>query len=225
MDYRSQMNPCLSVLLSFLSLPFSTSVSDVSHSAAFAGSTARGLLLFLLGVIVFYVGEAMHRDREVKIEPVLWGAPTPNNVLLLSKFLATLLLSLFFLLLVALMAMLTQLLGGQTPVEISTYLITYFLILLPSLAFMAAASMALNVLLRDKYLAYAVSIATGSGLFYLYSQGYNHWLYNPALYGLWTEGDLGGTGSGFSRLLSLRVYCLAITLVCLLIAHHRFERR
>ena len=215
----------LAILLSFLSLPFSAAVSDVSYSASFASHSANGLLLFLLGVIVFYTGEAMHRDREVGVEPVLWSVPAPNNVLLLSKFLSTLLLVLFLLVLVGLTAMLTQLLRGQTPIAISTYLITYSVILVPSLAFMAAASIALNVLLRDKYLAYAVSIATGSGLFYLYSQGYNHWLYNPVLYGLWTEGDLVGTGSGFSRLLSLRVYWLAITLVCFLIAHHRFERR
>ena len=183
----------------------SAAVSDVSYSASFASHSANGLLLFLLSVIVFYTGEAMHRDREMKVEPVLWSVPAPNNVLLLSKFLSTLLLVLFLLVLVGLTAMLTQLLRGHTPVEISTYLVTYSVILVPSLAFMAAASIALNVLLRDKYLAYAVSIATGSGLFYLYSQGYNHWLYNPVLYGLWTEGDLVGTGSGFSRLLSLRV--------------------
>ncbi len=213
----------LAMLLSFLSLPFSTSVSDVSSSAAFAASSARGVLLFLLGVIAFYIGEAMHRDREVRIEPVLWGAPAPNNVLLLSKFLATLLLSLSLLLLVGLTAMLTQLLRGQAPVEISTYLITYFVILVPSLAFMAAASMALNVLLRDKYLAYAITTAIGSGLFYLYRQGYNHWLYNPVLYGLWTEVDLGGSGT--LRILALRVYCLAITVLCLLIAHVCFQRR
>ena len=215
----------LAILLSFLSLPFSAGVSDVSYSASFASHSANGLLLFLLGVIVFYTGEAMHRDREVRVEPVLWSVPVPNNVLLLSKFLSTLLLVLFLLVLVGLTAMLAQLLRGHTPVEIWAYLITYSVILVPSFAFMAAASIALNVLLRDKYVAYAVSIATGSGLFYLYSQGYNHWLYNPVLYGLWTEVDLAGTGSGFSRLLSLRVYCLAITLVCLLIAHHRFERR
>src|SRR6266516_6702204 len=213
----------LAMLLSFLSLPFSTSVSDVSSSAAFAASSARGVLLFLLGVIAFYIGEAMHRDREVRIEPVLWGAPAPNNVLLLSKFLATLLLSLSLLLLVGLTAMLTQLLRGQAPVEISTYLITYFVILVPSLAFMAAASMALNVLLRDKYLAYAITTAIGSGLFYLYRQGYNHWLYNPVLYGLWTEVDLGGSGT--LRILALRVYCLAITVLCLLISHVCFQRR
>lgn len=214
----------LAVLLSFLSLPFSAGISDVSYSASFASHTANGLLLFLLGVIVFYTGEAMHRDREVRVEPVLWSVPAPNNVLLLSKFLSTHLLVLFLLVLVGLTAMLTQLLRSQTPVKIWPYLITYSVILIPSLAFVAAAAIALNVLLRDKYLAYAVSIAIGSGLFYLYSQGYNHWLYNPVLYGLWTEADLT-TGKSLSRILPLRVYCLAITLVCLFVAHLRFERR
>ena len=208
----------------FLSLPFSAGVSSVSYSASFASHTANGVLLFLLGVIVFYTGEAMHRDREVRVEPVLWSVPAPNSVLLLSKFLSTLLLALLLLVLVGLTAMLTQLLRGQTPVEISTYLLTYTVILVPSLVFMAGVSVALNVLLRDKYLAYTVSIATGSGLFYLYTQGYNHWLYNPVLYGLWTPADLAGPVSGFSRILSLRVYCLVIAVVCLLLAHLRFER-
>ncbi len=215
----------LAVLFSFLSLPFSAGVSDVSYSASFASHTAHGILLFLLGVIVFYTGEAMHRDRELRIEPVVWSLPVPNSVLLLSNWVSTVLLVLFLLVLVGLTAMLTQILRGQTPIEISTYLITYSVILIPSFAFMTAASIALNVLLRDKYLAYAFSLATGSGLFYLYSQGYNHWLYNPVLYGLWTEADLVGTGSGFSRILSLRGYSLMITLVCLLLAHLRFERR
>ena len=214
----------LAILLSFLSLPFSAGVSDVSYSASFASHSANGLLLFLLGVIVFYTGEAMHRDREVRVEPVLFSLPVPNNVLLLSKFLSTLLLVLFLLMLVGLTAMLTQLLRGHTPVEIRAYVITYSVILVPSFAFMGALSIALNVLLRDKYVAYAVSIATGSGLFYLYSQGYNHWLYNPVLYGLWMEGDLSG-GPGFSRVVVLRVYCLAISVASLVIAHLCFARK
>ena len=80
----------------------------------------------------------------------------------------------------------------------------------------------LNVLLRDKYLTYVVSIAAGSGLFYIYAQGYNHWLYNPVLYGLWTAMDVE---TGLWRLLPLRVYCVAIALICLFLAHLRFERK
>src|SRR6267142_1205049 len=214
----------LAILLSFLSLPFSAAVSDVSFSASFASHSANGLLLFLLGVIVFYTGEAMHRDREVRVEPVLWSVPAPNNVLLLSKFLSTLLLVLFLLVLVGLTAMLTQLLRGHAPIEVWPYLVTYSVILVPSFAFTGALSIGLNVLLRDKYVAYAVSIATGSGLFYLYSQGYSHWLYNPVLYGLWIPADLTGTTAGFSRIIALRLYCIALTLLFLLIAHLFFER-
>jgi ABC-2 type transport system permease protein len=166
----------------------------------------------------------MHRDREVRVEALLFSLPIPNNVLLLSKFLSTLLLVLFLLVLVGLTAMLTQLLRGHAPIEVWAYLITYSVILVPSFAFMVALSIALNVLLRDKYVAYAVSIATGSGLFYLYSQGYNHWLYNPVLYGLWIPADLTGTTEGFSRIVALRLYCIALTLLFVLIAHLFFER-
>lgn len=215
----------LAIFLSILELAFYEVVPDVSYSAAYASSTAKALLLFLLGMTVFYTGEAMHRDRDLRIEPVIWSLPAPNNVLLLSKFLATLLLTFSLIVLVGLTAIAVQLLKGDTPVNISAYLITYSFILLPSIVFMAGTSLALNVLLRDKYLAYAVSIATGAGLFYLYGQGYKDWLYNPLLYQLWNDADLTGAGSNLATILMHRLYCLAIASVFLSLAHLFFERK
>ncbi len=213
----------LASFLSILEVAFYNIPADVSYSAAYATNTAKLLLLFLLGMTVFYTGEAMHRDREVRIEPVLWAAPAPNSVLLLSKFLATLSLTLSLMVLVGLAAIMIQLLRGHTPVDISAYLITYSVILLPSIVFMTGASLVLNVLLRDKYLAYALSIGTGVGLVYLYSQGYNHWLYNPVLYNLWTYSDL--TGTALNRILIHRVYCLAVAGLFLAGAHLCFQRK
>jgi ABC-2 type transport system permease protein len=215
----------LAIFLSTLEVAFYNIPPDVSYSAAYATNTARLLLLFLLGMTVFYTGEAMHRDREVRIEPVLWAAPAPNSVLLLSKFLTTLLLTLSLIILVGVAAGLIQLFRRQTPVEISAYLITYSVVLLPTIVFMTAASIALNVLLRDKYFAYAVSIATGAGLLYLYNLGYNHWLFNPALYQLWTYSDLIGAGSGQGRILTQRIYWLALSCFCLALAHLGFRRK
>ena len=212
----------LASFLSILEVAFYNIPADVSHSAAYATNTAKLLLLFLLGMTLFYTGEAMHRDREVRIEPVLWAAPAPNNVFLLSKFLAVLSLTVTLILLVGLAAIIIQLLRGHTPVDISAYLIVYFVILLPSIVFMTAASVALNVLLRDKYFAYALSIGTGVGLAYWYSQGYNHWLYNPVLYSLWTYSDL--TGEGSSRIVLHRLYCLALAGVLMGLAHLGFRR-
>jgi len=212
----------LAIFLSILEVAFYNVTPDVSYSAAYATNTAKSLLLFLFGITVFYTGEAMHRDRELRIEPVLWSTPASNNVFLLSKFLAALLLALSLVGLVGLTAIVTQLLRGHTPVEGWAYLTVYSVILIPTVVFTAALSVALNVLLRDKYLAYAVSIATGSGLFYLYSQGYKHWLYNPALYQLWSYQDL--TGSGYQGILNHRIYWLAISCLCLSLAHLGFRR-
>lgn len=213
------------IVLSFLSLPFQAASSGVTHSAAFASHTANGLLLFLLGVIVFITGEAMHRDREVRIEPVLWSTPVSNSVLLLSKLLTTISLVIFLIVLVSLTAIATQLLRGDMPVEVSAYLITYAVILFPTVVFMTSGSIALNVLLRDRYLTYATSIAIGGGLSYLYNLGYNHWLYNPALYRLWTYFDLTEAGNARTQILTHRIYCLAVACVFLALAQLAFQRK
>ena len=90
---------------------------------------------------------------------------------------------------------------------------------------MAGVSMLLNVVLREKYLVYVVIVGVGAGLFYLYGQGYNHWLYNPMLYQLWNYPDLTGAGSKQAIILIHRIYCLAASVACLGLAHILFERK
>ena len=200
-------------------------VPEVSYSATYASRTANSLLLFLFGVAIFYTGEAMHRDRELRIEPVLWSVPAPNIVLLLAKFSSTFLLSTLLIFMVALTAFGLQIYKGHAPFELQIYLKTYAVILVPSLFFMIAASIALNTILRDKYLAYAVSLATGGAFYYLMSHGYNTWLYNPALYNLWTPSDLTGGGDHLTRILVHRIYCFALSSLLLTLALLFFERK
>lgn len=215
----------LGILMCVAGLAYYEVVPDGSYSAAYAGRAAESLLLFLSAVAVFYTGEAMHRDRELRVEPILWAAPTPNFVLLLSKFAATLLLAIFLCLAVGLTSVALQIYKGHTPVEIPAYLTIGSVILIPDLIFLVAAATALQVLLRDKHLAYAASLAAGGGLFYLFSSGYNHWLYNPLLYQLWTPSDLTGEASRLTIIITLRIYCFAIAIILLALAHLFFERK
>ncbi|HJZ78860.1 MAG TPA: ABC transporter permease, partial [Pyrinomonadaceae bacterium] len=218
----------LALVLSILDVAFFRVVPEVSYSATYASSTANAMLLFLIGMSVFYTGEAMHRDRELRIEPVIRATPAPNYVLLMSKFFATLVLTTSFITLVGIAAIVTQFLRGHS-LEIQPYLRTYSLILLPGAIVLAAISVVLNVLLRNKYVAYALSIGTGGALFYAYSIGYHHWLYNPLAYGLWNYADLMGPNRG--AFLLQRLYWVGIAILCILIAHlffgrnHTFERR
>jgi len=112
----------LAVVLSIFDVAFFRVVPEVSYSVTYATGTANVLLLFLLGITVFFTGEAMHRDRELRIQHVLWVMPVPNNVLLLSKFLATLVLTLFLILLVGFTSIVIQVLRDHTPVDLSAYL-------------------------------------------------------------------------------------------------------
>jgi ABC-2 type transport system permease protein len=208
------------IFFSFFSVPFSRISSEVSYSVIAATNTTNSLLLCFACMIVFYMGEIMHRDREVKIEPVVWSTPAPNSVLLLSKCLAMTLLAFSLAMLGGATAICAQILRGYTPVDLSAYFIINGVVVVPSIIFMIAMVVALNVLLRNKYASYVIAVGTGAGLFYLYSIGYNHWLYNPLLYKLWTYADLTTP-----TILTQRLYCLALAAACLVLAHIFFERK
>ena len=190
--------------------------SGGAPSAAYATTAAGAVLLFLFGIAVFYTGEALHRDRELRVEPVLWAAPARDAALVLSKFAAVSLVSITLVALVFAVAFVIQLLRGHTPADPVPYLVVGAVILAPGVLFIAAAAVVLNVLLRDKHLAHAACIASGGLLFYLYSQGHVGWLYNPLLYRLWTYADL--SGALLTRILLQRLYTLAAASLCLSLA-------
>ncbi|MFL6278368.1 MAG: hypothetical protein ACJ74G_24550, partial [Blastocatellia bacterium] len=215
----------LIMLLCGLELAIYEVVPGVSTSATYAGRTASTLFLFLFGVAVFYTGEIMHRDRELRIEPLLWGMPAPNSVLLFSKVLTTFLLSLSLIMLVVLSAIGLQIYKGHTPLQLPLYIAIHAVISVPNVFFMIAASVAANVLLRDKYLAYAVNLGVGGALYYLISQGHNHPLSNPVLYQLWTPADFVNGGHHLKLILVHRVYCFALSAFLLALALLGFERK
>lgn len=209
----------LVILLCFLNLPPYSMVPEVSYSVMFATHSANTLLLLLTTLIVFYIGEAMHRERELKIEPVIWSTPITNSVLLLSKGLAMLLLALVLVAIVSVITIFAQLLRGHS-LDLTAYVLVYGLILVPGLIFVTALVITMNVVLRNKYVTYVVATGLGAGLIYLYNLGYNHWLYNPLLYRLWKYTDLTS-----GAVLPYRLYCLALATTFLALARVLFERK
>lgn len=201
-----------------------STVSSPELSALYAANSTDSLLLLLFGVSIFFTGEAVFRDRELRLEALLWCAPAADAVFLLAKFLAVVLLSCGFVMLGALTAIGLQSYRNSATLELSAYLKVYAIILLPAVAFMSAASLLLSVLSGEKYVAYIAGVASGGGLFYLFTQGHKGWLYNPVLFQLWEYADLGGTGGNFARILLQRLYWLAIAIACLAAAQFFFRR-
>jgi ABC-2 type transport system permease protein len=213
----------LAVFFSILEVTFWPVRADPSFSVAYAVNNARSMLLFLVGIPIFYIGEAIHRDSDVRVEGLLWSHPIPNYVILSAKFLSTLLLVFGLILSVGVIAIVVQLIKGNTPLELSAYLNVCSLILVPNAIFITAFFLALHVLLPGRYLAYVVGIGICIGLFYLYSLGHTGWPYNPLLYTLWSYSDLAGPNR--LQILMLRSYTLALAAGFFTVAHLVNARR
>lgn len=213
----------LIVLAPLVVLLASVELGATGNSISYAVNSAQALLLLLSAILFFYAGEALHREQELRVEAILWSAPPPNGILLGAKFAALLALALGLILLVLIAALCLQAYRGLLPLTPLPYLIVYGIVLLPSLIFVLGATVALHVLLRNKYLAHIVGLGLGGGLIWLWLHGYVNGLYNPVLYRLWTYEEL--IGSKLVYVLWQRLYWLALTLTCLATAHWFYPRR
>ena len=198
--------------------------NGVSQSAAYAFETSSTLLLVLVGFVVFYVGEAMHRDRERRAEALVWATPVSNWTILLAKLLAVLALAMTLIVASGVAAVAVESLQTHALPRGGAYVKALLVIDAPTAALAASVTMMLNVLLRDKHAAYIAAAATALGLFYTYGAGHSHWSYNPALVGLWTAADLDAGGGRWFFLVAHRVYTIAWAAVCLAIAFRSFPR-
>ena len=213
----------LAVFLSILEVTFWPVRADPSFSAAYAVNTAGSMLLFLVGIPIFYIGEAINRDKDIRLEGLLWSHPIPNYVVLSAKLISTLLLIFGLILSVGAIAIVVQIFKGNTPLELSAYLNVYFLILVPNAVFLSAVFLTLHVLFPGRHLAYVAGVGICVGLFYLYSQGHTGWLYNPLLFKLWNYSDLAGPNR--LQLLIYRGYTLTLAAILITAAHLWNARR
>src|SRR6266852_6030488 len=88
-------------------------------------------------------GTASGNRAGAYLESILWSQPVPNYVLLLSKVLATLLVTLALVALVAAITIILQAVKHNGPIELMAYAKIYFVIVVPNAIFMAAAALSL----------------------------------------------------------------------------------
>ena len=197
-DHRSVFTSLLSAELSLLKssrgnlvlLPLAFMMSTLellllrpegSPSIGYASNASRNLTFILAVLIIFYLGETFHREKELRIEPLLWVTRIPNWILISSKLASVFIPAALFALAVSLGAILAQVVRGHFPVSIAPFLFMFSLLIIPNLLIIIGLSMTLNSLITNKHLVYALSIAAAGTLIYLIQQGYNHWFYTPVI--------------------------------------------
>lgn len=185
----------------------------------------RGVFeLYMLVVTTLFAGEMVWREREARMAQMLDAMPAPTWLPLAGKFLALVGLQAVLLFMAMVVGMLVQLFKGYFGLEPGLYLRVLFTVLLPQYALLAAAAIAMQVIVNNRYLAYFILIAIYLVAGTARGYGYDH----PLLtYGYWpqtTYSAMNGFGHELLRERLFQLYWSGLALMLLVAARVLWAR-
>jgi hypothetical protein len=185
----------------------------------------RGVFeLYMLVVTTLFAGEMVWREREARMAQMLDAMPAPTWLPLTGKFLALVGLQAVLLFMAMVVGMLVQLFKGYFGLEPGLYIRMLFTVLLPQYALLAAAAIAMQVIVNNRYLAYFILIAIYLVAGTARGYGYDH----PLLtYGYWpqtTYSAMNGFGHELLRERLFQLYWSGLALMLLVEARVLWAR-
>lgn len=110
--------------------------------------------LFFIIITVFYTGEIIWKERDIKINQIYDALPYPNFVSLLSKFFGMVLMSIFILLVLMFSGILIQIIKGYPIIEWQVYVAELFGETLATMVMYIILGLFVQVLINHKFLGF-----------------------------------------------------------------------
>lgn len=217
----------LSLAFALLNIVFSETTYGTPSYPLTAGiiTTVIGSMsLFTLIVAVFYGGELVWRERDVKINEIIGATPVPAWAMFVPKIFA------IFTVLLAMSAsgMLTgvlyQLAKGAPDIDFGLYLLSFVLPQSIDLLLIAVLAVFFQVLSPNKYIGWGIMLVWFVGRIFLSNLGYSNMLY---LFGGGPGeplSDMNGTGGFWVGGLIARAYWGCFGLLLLVLSHWAWPR-
>ena len=151
--------------------------------------------LFFIILIVFYTGELIWRERDVKINQIHDALPMPDFVGMVSKFLGFMALHVVMLLILMIAGIIIQATKGYFNFEIGVYLKTLFSDTLIFLTLFTLLTFFIHVIVNQKFLGHAIVVLVFlMTSFILPEMGIEHNLFLFGNFGLGTYSDMNDYG-------------------------------
>lgn len=153
--------PFLAIALVWLVIASTEIYSGIRESGAYGDSLfpathlilaelQKPLFLFSILLLVFYGGELVWRERQLRLHEILDATPVPSSVLFLSKALALFLLPLILLFIGILLALGFQLYFEYDQISLAPYAAVFYFLGM-ELVFYGMLSLFLQLLIQNKY--------------------------------------------------------------------------
>ncbi len=182
-------------------------------------------IIFVYIILIFYTGEAVHRDRAVHYDSIADALPVPNWLTYGSKFLALLGIALLLVNLVWISGILNQTIKGYFHYEFGMYLKDLYGIELWEYVQLAMLTFFIHILVNNKFAGHIVSIAVWMILFGIRNfaeQDYNLFFYSYIPN--YQLSDLNGFGHFWKPLTAFNVYWLLLGGVLLVLGSLLWNR-
>jgi hypothetical protein len=183
-----------------------------------------GMFLYCVIVAVFYGGELVWRERDVKIAEIVDVTPVPAWAMFVPKILAILVVLMAMSLTGMATGIVTQIIKGAPSIDAGLYLSAYVLPQSIDLLLLAVLSVFFQVLSPNKYVGWGLFLAWFLARIFLSNLGYDSLLYD---YGGTPEeplSDMNGTGGFWVGGMIARAYWACFGVLLLVFAHWAWPR-
>lgn len=167
--------------------------------------------IFFIVLVVFYSGELVWKERMVKFDQIVDAMPIADFTMLISKFLALLIIYSVLIVMLILCGVVIQASYGYTNFELPLYFGTLFTETMSMLVIFTFLSIFVQVMVNNKFLGYAVVVAFFLVTSVLSSVGLEHALFNFGGSGIGTYSDMNVYGHFIFPFAWLDVYWFGFT--------------
>ncbi|TAG31336.1 MAG: hypothetical protein EAZ35_03895 [Sphingobacteriia bacterium] len=181
--------------------------------------------LFIFIIILFYSGEAIHRERTTRFDIINDAMPVPNFVFLLSKFTSLAGIAIILVSFPMIAGILIQVLKGHTDFDFTVYFTELYLLTLPGFIQMILLSFAVHLIVNNKFGGHGVAMIIWVVMFLLRNFGemnYNLFFYSYTPNYKWS--DMNGIGHFLKPLLWFNLYWLMLGCLLTVIAYLFYQR-
>lgn len=217
----------LALALTALNLAFSETLFGTPSYPLTTGiiETVFGsMFLFSLIVAVFYGGELVWRERDVKFNEILDATPTPGWVMFVPKIIAIFAVLLAMSLAGMLTGMAYELLKGARSLDLGLYLAAFVFPQSIDLLLIAVLAVFFQVLSPNKYVGWGLALVWFVSRVFLSNLGYSNILYTFGATPSAPLTDMNGLGDFWIGGLWARAYWLCFGVVLLVLSHWAWPR-
>jgi ABC-type transport system involved in multi-copper enzyme maturation permease subunit len=172
-----------------------------------------GFLLFFIILITIYAGEAVWRERQLKLDQITDSLPTRTSVSLLGKLSGLVLVEALLLLIMIVAGVIMQTIKGYTHYELGLYFRYLFGTTLPSLIQITVLAFLVHVLVNQKYAGHVIMILFWIGRMAMSSLGVEHQLFGYANTPSFKYSDMNGFGPYLPQLTLSALYWTGVAVL------------